>query len=68
MLPSRVSYVEIIDLDSLDFDLIFGIDWLYACFSSIDCRTRMVSLTFQMSPFFRQRGETLFLEVVSSLV
>ncbi|WMV24074.1 hypothetical protein MTR67_017459 [Solanum verrucosum] len=29
-------------LDMLDFDVILGIDWLDACYSSIDYRTRLV--------------------------
>ena len=38
MLPNRVSYVDLVELDMLDFYIIFGMDWLHACFSSIDCR------------------------------
>ena len=26
----------------LDFDVILGMNWLHACFASIDCRTRVV--------------------------
>ena len=39
MLPNRVSYVDIVELDMLDFDNILGMDWFHACFSSIGCRT-----------------------------
>ena len=38
--PKRVSYVEIVELDMLDFDVILGMDWLHSFFSAIDYRTR----------------------------
>ena len=41
MLHNRVSYVELVELDTFDFDVIVGMDWLHACFDSIDCRTRV---------------------------
>ncbi|XP_069150141.1 uncharacterized protein [Solanum lycopersicum] len=40
-LPNRVSYVDLVELDMLDFDIILGMDWLHACFASIDCRKKM---------------------------
>ena len=46
ILPSRVSYVELVELNMLNFDVIWGMDWLHACFSSIDCRTRVVKFKF----------------------
>ena len=36
-LTNRVTWVDLVDLDMVDSDLILGIDWLHACFSSIDC-------------------------------
>ena len=50
MLPNRVSYVDLVELDMLDFDVILGMDWLHACFSSIDCRTRVVRFNFPSEP------------------
>lgn len=40
MLPNRVTLVDLVELDMLDFNIILGMDWLDACFDSIDCRTR----------------------------
>ena len=34
--------VDLVDLNMVDFDFILGMDWLYACYASIDCRTRVV--------------------------
>ena len=41
MLPNRVSYVDLVELDMFDFDIILGMDWLHACIASIDCRKRV---------------------------
>ena len=49
-LPNRVSYVDIIELDMLDFNIILGMDWLHACFASIDCSTRVVRFNFPNEP------------------
>ena len=40
----------------LDFDVIFGMDWLHACFASIDCRTRVVRFQFQNEPVLEWKG------------
>ena len=49
-LHNRVSYVDLVELNMLDFDIILGMDWLHACFASIDCRTRVVGFNFQNEP------------------
>ena len=46
MLPNRVSYVELGELDMLDFYVILGMDLLHDFFASIDCRTRVVKFNF----------------------
>ena len=35
MFPNRVSYVELVELDMLDFGVILGMDWLDAFFASL---------------------------------
>ena len=42
---------DLVELDKFDFDIILGMDWLDACFDSIDCRTRVAKFQFQMNPF-----------------
>ena len=37
---NRVTVVDLIELDMIDFYIILGIDLLHSIFSSIDCRTR----------------------------
>ena len=36
MLPNRVSYVDLVELDMLDVVVILGMDLLHACFASIN--------------------------------
>ncbi|WMV25219.1 hypothetical protein MTR67_018604 [Solanum verrucosum] len=44
-------------LESQDFDVILGMDWLPACFASIDCRTRIVKFQFPNEPILEwKRG------------
>ena len=56
MLPNRVWYVELVELDMLDFDVILGMDWLHACFASIDYRTRVVKFNFPNEPVVEWKG------------
>ena len=49
-LPNRVSYVELVELDMLYFDIILGTDWLHSCFASIDSRTKVVKFNFPNDP------------------
>ena len=49
-LPNRVSWVDLVELNMVDFNVILGRDWLHACFVSIDCRTRVVKFNFHNEP------------------
>ena len=40
----RVTYDDLIELTMLDFDIIFGIDWLHMCYATIDYQNRVVSV------------------------
>ncbi|WMV08369.1 hypothetical protein MTR67_001754 [Solanum verrucosum] len=41
----RVTHVDLVD-----FDVILGMDWLHACYASIDCRTRLVAFKVPNEP------------------
>ena len=56
MLPNRISYVDLVELDMLDFDYILGIAWFHACFASIDCRKRVVRFNFPNEPIVEWKG------------
>ena len=49
-LSYKVTLVDLVELDMLDFDVILGMDWLHACYASIDCRTRVVKFQFPKVP------------------
>ena len=55
-MPNRVSYVELVELDMVDFDVILGMDWLHACFASIYCRMRVLKFNFPNEPFVEWKG------------
>ena len=60
MFPNRVSYVEVVELYMIDFDVILGMDWLDACFASIVCKTRVVKLNFLNDPVLDfKRGNSI---------
>ena len=40
----------------VDFDVILGMDWLHACFASIDCRTRVLKFKFPNEPVLELKG------------
>ena len=56
MLLNKVSYVELVELDMLGFDVILGMEWLDAFFASIYCRTRVVKFNFPNEPVVEWKG------------
>ena len=38
----RIIPCDLVELDMVDFDIIFGMDWLHSAYANIDCRTREV--------------------------
>ena len=56
VLTYRVTYVELVELGMVDFDVILGMDWLHAWFDSIDCRTRVVKFNFPNEPVLQLKG------------
>jgi len=67
-LSHMIILVNLVELDMLDFDVILGIDWLHACYSFINCRTRVVRFLFPNEPFLEWKRGILCLEVNLSLV
>ena len=55
-LPNRITYVELVELDMVNFDVILGMDWLHASFASIDCRIRVVKFNFPNEPVLEWKG------------
>lgn len=44
----KSTMTDLVKLDMLDIDVILGMDWLHACYASIDCRTQFFKLQLQM--------------------
>jgi len=42
----KVMFTDLIKLDMVDFDIILGVDLLYSCYASIDCRSYVVKFQF----------------------
>ena len=41
---------DLIELDMVDFDVILGMDWLHACYASVDYRTQELKFQFSNEP------------------
>ncbi|WMV19596.1 hypothetical protein MTR67_012981 [Solanum verrucosum] len=55
-LSYRVTYVDLVELDMLDFDVILSMDWLNSCYASIYCRSRVVKFQFSNESILEQKG------------
>ncbi|XP_070046833.1 uncharacterized protein [Nicotiana tomentosiformis] len=53
----RDTMANLIELGIVDFDLIMGMDWLYSCFSKLDCRTRTVRIEFPNESVIEWKGD-----------
>ncbi|KAH0705892.1 hypothetical protein KY285_010419 [Solanum tuberosum] len=49
---------DLVELDMVDFDVILGMDWLHACYASVDCRTRVVKFQFPNEPVIELKSSS----------
>ncbi|KAH0644044.1 hypothetical protein KY289_035018 [Solanum tuberosum] len=50
LIQKTSTLADLVELDMVDFDVILGMDWLHACYASLDCRTRVVKFQFSNKP------------------
>lgn len=55
--------VDLIELDTVEFDVILRINLLHVCCASIDCRTMVVKFQFPNEPILEWKRVTQSLEV-----
>ena len=53
----RVTLVDLVELDILEFNIILVMDWLHSCYSSINCITRAVKFQFPNKPTLECKGK-----------
>lgn len=51
--------VDLIELNMVNFDVIVTINWLYACYASIDCRTQVLKFNVPNEPVIELNGSSL---------
>ena len=50
---------DLIELDMVDCDIILGMDWLHALYSTIDCRTRVFNLKIPNEPIMEYTSSSV---------
>ncbi|XP_070041109.1 uncharacterized protein [Nicotiana tomentosiformis] len=55
----RDTMADPIELGMIDFDVIMGMDWLYSCFSKLDCQARIMRLEFPNEPVVEWEGNNV---------
>ncbi|XP_017984326.1 PREDICTED: uncharacterized protein LOC108663622 [Theobroma cacao] len=68
---NKNTLVDLVVLDTLDFDVILGMDWLSPCHASVDCYHKSVRFDFPSEPSFsiqgdRSNGPTNLISVMST--
>ncbi|KAH0650175.1 hypothetical protein KY284_030087 [Solanum tuberosum] len=55
-LSHKVTLVDLVELDMLELDVIFGMDWMHSCYASIDCTTHVVKFQFPNETILEWKG------------
>ncbi|XP_075111445.1 uncharacterized protein LOC142181797 [Nicotiana tabacum] len=55
----RLTAVDLVELEMVDFDVIIGMDWLESCYATMGCRTKIVSFEFPGEPILEWKGDVV---------
>ncbi|XP_070013733.1 uncharacterized protein [Nicotiana sylvestris] len=55
----RQTSANLVELEMLDFDAIMGMDWLAACYATVDCRAKIARFYFLGEPVLEWVGNTV---------
>ena len=55
---SRQTSADLVELEMMDFDAIMGMDWLAACYATVDCRAKAAIFHFPGEPVLEWVGNT----------
>nr|XP_009799866.1 PREDICTED: uncharacterized protein LOC104245864 [Nicotiana sylvestris] len=55
----RLTVVDLVELETLDFDVIMRMDWLESCYAKVGCRTKIVSFEFPGEPVLEWKGDAV---------
>ncbi|XP_070008549.1 uncharacterized protein [Nicotiana sylvestris] len=50
IIHDRETIIDLIELEMVDFDVIMGMDWLYKCYTLLDCHAKVVKFEFPNEP------------------
>ena len=54
--PNRITWINLVELEMIDFNVILGMDCFYAFFAFIDCRTMVAKFHFSNEPVLEWKG------------
>lgn len=46
-IPTRITKIDIIELEMIDFHMIMGMNWVSSCYANVDCRAKIVRFSSQ---------------------
>ncbi|KAG5575756.1 hypothetical protein H5410_055890 [Solanum commersonii] len=60
----KSTMADLIELDMVNFDVILGMDWLHACYASVDCRTRVAKFQFPNETVLEWKSSSAVLRMI----
>ena len=55
----KITMVDIVDFDMVEFHVILSMDWFHSCYALVDCRTRVVKFQFPKEHILEWKSSSL---------